>query len=700
MSSSQRVRALATAATAASLAAILLHGCSEQATAPEISEAVGHNPQLRIETGSSSASGTVTSSPGSINCTITGSLSGATKSGTCADRFSRGTVVTLTATPASGAILKLDQEWQNCIPNVDDRRICMITMNDSITIAATFVPASVAYTLTVSGGAGGSGTVVSTPSGVSCTITTGQASAGNCSAGFVSGTQVKLTATAAAGSYLKAWAGGGCDVAGTGVGSGTGSCTTMITANVNVVVSFDVQTGSATLGQWAPPIDWPAIAIHAVLLPNGKVMTWSRMNRPPVIWDPASGNFTTLSEPADLFCSGLTLLSDGRVFIAGGHSGVDAIGIKTTFLYDPTTNTWFRAPDMQKGRWYPTTTTLANGDVLTVAGTDETAANNLIPEVYQPTSNTWRALTTASRSLPYYPMMFTAPDGRVYYAGPEQSTAFLDLTGTGSWSAGPTRNCCFRDYGGAVMYNVGKILVVGGGDAPTNTAERIDVGVGGSWTNSGVMSVARRQMNATLLADGTVLATGGTNATGFNTFPTSSAVLAAELWSSSNPTVWKKLSSMTHYRLYHSTALLLPDGRVLSAGSGAPPTTGATDDYTAEIFSPPYLFNTDGTPATRPVITSALTEIPYRQVFPGGQSFTIQTPDAASIVKVTLIRLSAVTHSFNENQRMNILGFTAGSGNLTVYGPLNSNMAPPGHYLLFLINGSGVPSVGRIVHLN
>ena len=93
-----------------------------------------------------------------------------------------------------------------------------------------------------------------------------------------------------------------------------------------------------------------------------------------------------------------------------------------------------------------------------------------------------------------------------------------------------------------------------------------------------------------------MLATGGTNATGFNSAPTSSAVLAAERWDPANPGEWKKLSSMSHHRLYHSTALLLPDGRVLSAGSGQPAASGLTDDFTAEIFSPPYLFNPDGTP--------------------------------------------------------------------------------------------------------
>ncbi len=506
---------------------------------------------------------------------------------------------------------------------------------------------------------------------------------------------MKLTATANSGNYLKAWAGAGCETSGTGVGFASGSCTFNVNANIGVVVSFD-GTAGAGLGKWDPPIPWPAIAIHAALLPNGTVMTYSRTAHVPVIWDPANpSSFTDLNEPADFFCSGLALLPDGRLFLAGGHSGVDLFGIKVAYTYDVNTG-WSRAPDMRNGRWYPTVTTLSNGDALTVSGTDTTSAANLIPEVYNPASNTWRALTTAPKNLPLYPMMFNVPlpAGQVFYVGPDQATAYLNPSGTGTWTNGPTRNCCFRDYGSAVMYATAKILVVGGGNTPTNTAERIDLGGAGTWVNSGTMSVARRQMNATLLADGTVLVTGGTNATGFNTAPTSSAVLAAELWNQNNPTTWTKLASMTHYRLYHSIALLLPDGRVLSAGSGAPAATGMSDDYTAEIFSPPYLFKLDGTPATRPVITNAPTSISF------GVPFTIQTPDAASITKVTFVRLGAVTHSTNMNQRNTNLAFTAGSGSLSISPPTSSQMAPPGHYMLFIINGNGVPSVAKIIRIN
>ena len=141
------------------------------------------------------------------------------------------------------------------------------------------------------------------------------------------------------------------------------------------------------------------------------------------------------------------------------------------------------------------------------------------------------------------------------------------------------------------------------------------------------------------------------------------------------------MASTNTYRGYHSTALLLPDGRVLSAGGEI---TGAS----AEIYSPPYLFN-----GPRPTITSVGSTVTY------GQTFTVTTPDAASISQVTFIRLPSVTHAFNQNGRLIHLQFTQVSGGLQVTAPANGNLAPPGHYMLFLVNSNGVPSVASIIQI-
>ena len=686
----RRVRSLLAATTASLL--LLLHACGQDPTEPP-GLTPGETYQLTVGTGSSSASGAITSNRGGIDCSITGSTGAAAASGICTGTYAAGTVVSVTATAVGGAVLKLDSEWgATCTPLVEAPQVCQITMDRDRAVAATFVPAPTTFTLTVAGGASGSGTVYSTPVGISCTITDGQAVSGNCSAGFPRGSSVKLTATTTGGRGIKAWAGGQCQAE--GGWKNVGSCVTTMSRNVSVVVSFEslaAAVDAGTMGEWTAPFTWPAVAIHAALLPNGQVVSYGRHNRPPLLWNPAiPGTFTNLPLPADFFCSGLTLLRGGNLFLAGGHAGVDNFGLKSSYRFDQGTKQWTRSADMRNGRWYPTLVTMGNGQILAISGGDTTAALNRIPEVFIPGQNTWRALTGATRDVPYYPMMFQVPDGKIFLVGPEQGTAFLGTSGTGKWTTGPTRLSGYRDYGSAVMYDAGKILVVGGG-SPTASAEMIDLLGTRTWTPAGAMSIARRQINATLLADGSVLVTGGTNASGFNSAPTSSAVLAAELWNPASPVEWKKLASMSHYRLYHTTALLLPDGRVLVAGSGEPAASGLTDDLTAEIFSPPYLFNADGTPAARPVISSVPAKLTY------GAGFTITTASAADISKVLLVRLSAVTHATNMNQRGVVLTFAAGTGSLTATAPANNKLAPPGHYMLFIINSSGVPSVAKIV---
>ena len=191
------------------------------------------------------------------------------------------------------------------------------------------------------------------------------------------------------------------------------------------------------------------------------------------------------------------------------------------------------------------------------------------------------------------------------------------------------------------------------------------------------MAFARRQLNATILPDGQVLVTGGTSGPGFN--DTTAPVFAAEMW---NPATenWTTMASAQIPRLYHSTALLLPDGRILSMGGNGFPQT--------EIYEPPYLFK-----GTRPAINSAPATVNY------GQTFFVQTPDAAGVTQVTWIRLSSVTHAFNMDQRFSRLNFSQGAGGLNVVAPLNPNLAPPGHYMLFILNSNGVPSVAKIIQV-
>jgi len=438
----------------------------------------------------------------------------------------------------------------------------------------------------------------------------------------------------------------------------------------------------AQVGQWSAVFPAPIVQLHVHLLTDGTVLSWGRIGDPQV-WDPATGAFTAVPSPSWLFCAGHDFLPDGRLLVAGGHIA-DGHGLPNTNLFDPATHAWQVAPAMAQGRWYPTNTTLPDGEMLTVGGTDENMTIDTIPEVWDGTH--WRQLTTAKLALEWYPRLFVAPDGRIFNAGEEQPSRWLDVSGTGRWTDGPRRNFGpWRGYGSAVMYLPGKILYVGGGDPATNTAEIIDLNQSNpSWVYTGSMAYARRQINATLLPTGDVLVTGGTGAPGFNN--AAGAVHAAELWSPTTGT-WTTLASNAVIRMYHSTSLLLPDGRVLHTGSGDG--ANAPRELSYELYSPPYLFR-----GARPSLTGFTpTVVGY------GQTVRVDTPDGASITKVTFIRTGSVTHAMDQAARLVPLAFVAVSGGISVTLPASRTTAPPGPYMLFLVNGNGVPSVGRITRL-
>jgi hypothetical protein len=322
--------------------------------------------------------------------------------------------------------------------------------------------------------------------------------------------------------------------------------------------------------------------------------------------------------------------------------------------------------------------------------------------VWQTASGTWRNLSTALQGnypdwADFYPFLYQAPNGKVFDAGPQQTSRYLDTSGTGAWTDVAMSHLTYRDYGSSVMYADGKVLIVGGNPRepdptapptilPSATAEVIDLNAPApSWRSVAPMSVGRRHLNATLLPDGKVLVTGGSSFPGHDN--PAGGVLYAETW---NPTTqtWSIMAGYTRYRGYHSNALLLPDGRVLVAGGGHPDPPGGSAQANLEIYSPPYLFK-----GARPKITSAPQQVTY------GQTFSVKTPAPQSIAGVSWIRLSSTTHAFNQNQRINRLSFTRIAGGLSVKAPASANLAPPGHYMLFILNQGGVPSLARIIHV-
>ncbi|MEZ0291079.1 MAG: galactose oxidase-like domain-containing protein [Solirubrobacteraceae bacterium] len=459
------------------------------------------------------------------------------------------------------------------------------------------------------------------------------------------------------------------------------------------------------VGQWGPLTDWPVVGIHVALFSNGKVLAWDASNlndqsytkttdhtfTRATVFDPATGTQTAAWVSGhNIFCAGLAHLTDGTLFTAGGNADQFSNGIVNTYTFNPASNAWTLGADMQYPRWYPSVTPLTNGEMLITGG------RPWLPEARR-TDGSLRTLSEAWMDVPFYPWMDVAPDGRVFYSGPDDNLRKLDPAGTGTWqSFGPRGDGENRDYGSHALYDVGKILVAGGGPS-SSTARTIDMnGTTPQVSTTSPMAFGRRQFNLTTLADGTVLATGG-NSTGAHYIDMNGGVYQAELW---NPATgqWKTLAAEQVTRQYHSSALLLADGRVLSSGGGI------CDDCdtvgylgkNAQIFTPPYLFKKDGSGelAPRPQISAAPSALPY------GATFQISTANSASIRKVALLRLGAVTHSVNFEQRYVPLPFSAGDGQLTATVPQNANVAPPGVYMLFIVDDAGVPSVSKMVRIS
>jgi hypothetical protein len=485
-------------------------------------------------------------------------------------------------------------------------------------------------------------------------------------------------------------------------------------------------------GQWSDVFKMKNVPIHAHLLPTGKVLYWGRRTEvgslvfdtlndhhcETYLWDPnapdvensvQTSNSPTLKggEGVNLFCSGHAFLPDGRLLVIGGHL-FDSVGVHQSCIYDPATDLWSAQDVMNDGRWYPTAVSLPNGGVLALSGSfakdflqpppdnpaapvNPTIVNNPNPQIWH--AGAWSKTMPFPGQPPLFPRLHIEPkQGHVFMSGP-MDTHFFDPAG--AWTDGPIRDAANRDYAPSVMYESGKVIFIGGGQPPTNLAETIDLNVPDpQWKSATAMQNPRRQHNATVLPDGTVLVTGGTKGPGFNDVDLpESPVHQAELW---DPIAgaWTPMAEEAKDRCYHSTAVLLPDGRVLSAGGGEyAPTSGtpnpAKDTHPdAQLYSPTYLFKGE-----RPRILNAPTELSY------AQTFDVTVDDAGAIARVSWIRLTSVTHSCNQNQLLNFLAFSKGAGKISVTAPASANVAPPGHYMLFVLNAQSVPSVAHIIRI-
>ena len=469
-------------------------------------------------------------------------------------------------------------------------------------------------------------------------------------------------------------------------------------------------------GSWSSAITTPVIPIFQAVLPNGKVLMWDSVGdnasetytnhtfTRAMVWDPDSNTYKRVDvQGYNIFCAGFAHMINGNILVAGGNKNKALAGIVQTHIFDWRTETWSRGRDMAGARWYPSLATMANGEQVIIGG------GPAFTEVYQTNGLVRRAdgFTNAAYGGRIYPFMTSRPDTLLQLIGPYNAMYTVGFAGNGSTLANKARDGKDRQYGSFATYDIGKHLVIGGGSlteggvskVPTKTAVVINTNtaLAPTVTATGSLSVGRRQHNATVLADGSVLVTGGmTSAATSDLVDLERTATWAERWDPATGQ-WTALASANRIRQYHSTASLLPDGRVLTGGGGVCGDCMKKGylEKNIEYFTPPYLYRKDGSGqlASRPTIASAPASIAINA------TFTVASPQASTIRKVGLVGLADVTHSVDQGQRYVPLAFTANGTNLSVKSPTSGGIAPPGYYMLFVTDTAGVPSMAKIVQV-
>ena len=477
--------------------------------------------------------------------------------------------------------------------------------------------------------------------------------------------------------------------------------------------SFASSDKLAPEGNFSDLIEWPTVAIHAGLTPDGKVLTYgldanfgrpgTQVNTKFAIWDPKKAdepdafNVLNMSHPIDsAFCSGMMLLPNGQMLIAGGSlQGNRNAGNDLVHFYDYRTGAVTMVPegnDLVEARWYPTMTTLTDGRILLQGGrnADETSGV-FTPEIYTEGEGS-SLLNGATDSRIYdstdgqwwYPRSWVAPNGQVfgiaqdimYYVDPNGDGSITEVGTYTGGSRGSTST--------AVMYERGKIMQTGGF---SNEATLIDInGETPVLSSAGTTNHRRVWGDSTVLPDGTVFVSGGSLRDNI----AEQVAYAAEIWDPKTND-WTVVDSAGALRLYHSTSLLLPDGTVLTAGG----TTEGFDDeaLSGEVYRPAYLYDESGNLAERPTLKSD------NDVIDWGTSMMATVGQGQQIDRISLVSFGAGTHSFDMGQRFLELDFTQSGNMLTIKTPESANVAPPGYYMMFALDKNGVPSEAKIVQI-
>jgi fibronectin type 3 domain-containing protein len=503
-------------------------------------------------------------------------------------------------------------------------------------------------------------------------------------------------------------------------------------------------------GSWSVGQPTTVVAIHAALLPSGKVFYLAgsgyRRDVPngpfeARILDPETGTEKSFNQPHDLFCIGITSLPNGNILLGGGTQMYDTNpencigewrGLKVIYEVNWTSDTVEHVADMAHGRWYPTLLSLEDGKVMIVNGLDEYGAYNLLVEIYDPVTKTSTIKYDPNRSaqykvgtnnlgtstemnmascvpgantpvyggtgqgsvpnIGYYPKMNLLTNGNVLNCGGQDQLRIWNPA-TGVWSNLPKMSTA-RHYGCSFLLPLhndanerGKVMVVGGSStssaSATSTVQIIDFDAG-TYTSpvlrlTSPLSFARKMQAPVILPDGKCAVFGGSSQ--LNTNP----VHQPEMFDPVTET-WQVLPTASIDRVYHQVSILLKDGRVWTAGSTV---RSNVAELRTEVFSPPYLFQ-----GPRPLITNTPTVGDYNN------TITIPTNDPEGVQSVSLVRLMTTTHHYEANQRFVWLQILQrNTNNVVVKAPVNSRIAPPGYYMLHILNSSQVPSIAQIIKI-
>jgi hypothetical protein len=484
------------------------------------------------------------------------------------------------------------------------------------------------------------------------------------------------------------------------------------------VIHSEPSTNPSVTGEWRVEHSCEPVGIHAALLNTNKVLFFSYAEHDQThgvssVFSLSDHTVEHVEQDEDLFCSGHALLPDGRLLVAGGH----VTGEKSVFLFTLTgdSGNWEQLPDMPTGRWYPTCTTLPDGTIFVLGGTKASGggAINDTYQIFDPTVGLQPSQPAPflNETAPYntYAFVFVLPSGKLFIFSADRA-CFFDV---GTKTFGSERIFCNRGVsrtypleGTSVLLPLlhdsdppyrARVLVIGGGGLPhgrttpaTNTCEILDVDdVVPEWKLTPPMSTARVMPDAVLLPDGTVLVMNGSSAGQAD--DAVNPVFQTEIYNPSTNT-WKLMAETRIPRLYHATALLLPDGTVMTAGMDEEfnPDPFHYPEYRLEIFYPPYLYK-----GPRPIIQTAPNTIHY------DVPFDVQCDSVDAIHSAALLRCGTVTHSFNMDQRYLSLRIAARwASSVTIESAPNANIAPPGFYLLFVLTNQGVPSIGTFVQVS